>query len=53
MGERTSHAPGTFSWAELHTSDAAAAKEFYSPLLGWDLEDVPIGEGNARTSDRP
>ena len=30
MGERTSYAPGTFSWAELVTSDADAAKAFYT-----------------------
>ena len=26
MSERTSYAPGTFSWAELATSDAADVK---------------------------
>jgi uncharacterized protein len=45
MGERTSHAPGTFSWAELVTSDADAAKAFYTSLFGWTYEDNPIGEG--------
>ena len=30
MGERTSYTPGTFSWAELATSDADAAKAFYT-----------------------
>ena len=43
MGERTSHKPGTFSWAELSTSDAGGAKAFYSGLFGWDLEDTPAG----------
>lgn len=45
MGERTSYAPGTFSWAELATGDSAAAKSFYSSLFGWDYEDNPIGDG--------
>src|SRR5919199_1095135 len=45
MGERTSYEPGTFSWAELATSDAGAAKEFYSRVFGWDYEDNPIGDG--------
>jgi uncharacterized protein len=45
MGERTSYAPGTFSWAELATSDAEAAKAFYTAVLGWEYEDNPIGEG--------
>ena len=45
MGERTSYPPGTFSWAELATRDAQAAKSFYTALLGWDYEDNPAGEG--------
>jgi predicted enzyme related to lactoylglutathione lyase len=45
MGERTSYAPGTFSWAELATSDADGAKAFYTAVLGWDYEDTPAGEG--------
>jgi uncharacterized protein len=45
MGERTSYAPGTFSWVDLQTSDQDAAKSFYSDLLGWEYEDVPIGDG--------
>src|SRR3954454_15907776 len=45
MAERTSYPPGTFSWAELATSDADAAKSFYSTLFGWDYDDNPIGDG--------
>jgi predicted enzyme related to lactoylglutathione lyase len=45
MGERTSYAPGTFSWAELATSDAAAAKTFYSSIFGWEYRDNPVGDG--------
>jgi predicted enzyme related to lactoylglutathione lyase len=45
MAERTSHTPGTFSWAELATSDAEGAKAFYNALLGWDYVDNPIGGG--------
>ena len=41
MGERTSYPPGTFSWAELVTSDADAAKGFYTQLFGWEYEDNP------------
>jgi uncharacterized protein len=43
MGERTSYAPGTFSWAELSTNDAEGAKAFYTALFGWDVEDTPAG----------
>lgn len=45
MGERTSHPPGTFSWVDLATTDAAGAKRFYGELFGWEFEDDPVGEG--------
>lgn len=44
MGERTSYPPGTFSWAELATSDAVAAKDFYARVFGWEYEDNPAGD---------
>ncbi|MGI9042080.1 MAG: VOC family protein [Gemmatimonadales bacterium] len=37
------HAPGTFCWADLGTTDAAAAKRFYTGLFGWSFEDMPMG----------
>jgi predicted enzyme related to lactoylglutathione lyase len=46
MATRTNYAPGTFSWAELATSDAAAAKDFYAALFGWAFEDNPIPDGS-------
>lgn len=45
MGERTSHAPGTFSWVDLSTSDPADAKRFYGGLFGWTFDDRPVGDG--------
>jgi len=47
MGTRAEHPPGTFSWVELTTSDADAAKAFYGELLGWEYEDneMPGGGG--------
>jgi hypothetical protein len=50
MGERTSYAPGTFSWAELVTSDADAAKAFYSSVFGWEYRDSPIPDGQVYTT---
>jgi uncharacterized protein len=44
MGERTSHAPGTFSWTDLATSDPDGAKRFYTELFGWEYEDQPMPE---------
>jgi uncharacterized protein len=46
VAERTSYAPGTFSWAELVTSDAGAAKAFYTAVFGWDYDDNPIPDGS-------
>lgn len=45
MGERTGYPPGTFSWMDLGTTDFAGAKAFYAGLFGWELEDMPAGEG--------
>ena len=45
MGERDSYAPGTFCWADLGTTDAASAQEFYTGLFGWEAEPLPAGEG--------
>lgn len=45
MGERTRYAPGTFSWADLTTTDQDAARTFYGGLFGWAADDMPVGEG--------
>ena len=34
-----------FVHVELHTNDLARAKEFYSRLFGWKLQDVPMPGG--------
>jgi uncharacterized protein len=46
MGERSTYTPGTFCWAELATSDQAAANAFYGGLFGWQTDDRPVGEGS-------
>jgi len=38
------YAQGTPSYVELTCADPQAAKEFYGPLLGWEFEDVDMGE---------
>ena len=45
MGKRTSYPPGTFSWADLATSDLGAAKTFYTSVFGWDYRDSPLPDG--------
>ncbi|MFD4412129.1 MULTISPECIES: VOC family protein [unclassified Streptomyces] len=35
--------PGTVSWIELYTTNAAAAKDFYRAVLSWETRDMPMG----------
>lgn len=35
---------GLFNWNELLTRDVEAAKKFYSEVLGWTAEDMPMGD---------
>jgi uncharacterized protein len=34
-GAEVLHEPGTFTWAELMTNDAAKAADFYTKVFGW------------------
>ena len=52
MAERTSYAPGTFSWVDLATTDPGGAKAFYSELFDWSPEDMPTGNGGTYTMFR-
>src|SRR5207249_733804 len=38
-----------FVHVELHTGDVAKAKQFYSKLFGWKLEDMPMPGGGTYT----
>ena len=40
----STHAPGTFCWIELATSDAASARSFYTGLFGWGVNEFPMGD---------
>lgn len=42
--EITKHRSGTFSWADLATTNPAEAKAFYGELFGWKFQDMPAGE---------
>lgn len=42
MADATTHAPGSFCWPELATSNQEAAKTFYADLFGWQAHDQPI-----------
>lgn len=41
------YTPGTFSYAELTTTDAASARAFYTALFGWEVDEIPMGPGGA------
>ncbi|MGH2807027.1 MAG: VOC family protein [Actinomycetota bacterium] len=44
MPEYTRHDEGTFSWADLSTTDTDAARRFYSAVFGWELDVQQIPE---------
>ncbi|MFJ3788728.1 VOC family protein [Kitasatospora sp. NPDC090091] len=37
--------PGSLSWTELYTSDAAGAKDFYGGVFGWRFSDMELPGG--------
>jgi len=43
------HAPGSFCWIELATSDTASAKSFYTQLFGWSVNESDMGDGSMYT----
>lgn len=43
------HAPGTFCWVELGTTDQEAAKRFYGSLFSWTSVDHPLGPAGTYT----
>jgi predicted enzyme related to lactoylglutathione lyase len=43
MAQIDRHAPGTFCWVELGTTDQDGAKRFYGSLFGWTFVDYPTG----------
>jgi len=42
-------AHGTFYWNELAATDAEAARAFYTALIGWKTQDLPMGDGRTYT----
>ncbi|WP_190021364.1 VOC family protein [Streptomyces hiroshimensis] len=45
--------PGTLSWVELYTTDAAAAKAFYDSVFSWQTTDVQMSPELTYTVLRP
>ena len=47
---------GTFYWNELMTGDVEAAKAFYTNVVGWQFDGMPMPEGMywvAKVGDQP
>src|SRR5579872_1813491 len=46
QGAQLVNEPGSFSWNELYTRDVPAAREFYSKVFGWGIDeaDMPFGK---------
>ena len=49
MAHVEKHAPGSFCWLELATTDQDAAKKFYNSLFGWEVNDFPMGTDGVYT----
>jgi predicted enzyme related to lactoylglutathione lyase len=45
MTDTPLHAPGTFCWVDLATTDTGAAKGFYTAVFGWTAADLPTDLG--------
>ncbi len=44
MFKVTKYPHGTFSWADLASTDAPVSKKFYTELMGWAVRDIPMGD---------
>jgi predicted enzyme related to lactoylglutathione lyase len=44
MGEVERYPDHTFCWIDLGTNDAPGAKAFYGGLLGWEFDDLSMGD---------
>ena len=49
MPDIDAHAPGSFCWVELGTTNQESAKAFYAAVFGWHATDFPIGAGETYT----
>lgn len=49
-GLETASQPGALTWAELYTTDAAAAERFYGSIFGWTTEGMQLPGGGGTYS---
>lgn len=44
MSDHENAAPGTIAWHDLTVDDADGLRDFYSAVVGWTPEPVPMGD---------
>ncbi|MGB7342011.1 MAG: VOC family protein [Phototrophicaceae bacterium] len=49
MYKVTSYPHGAISWADCNSTNWSTSKEFYIKVMGWQPEDIPIGDGHFYT----
>lgn len=42
---------GCIAWLDLTVADAVTTRDFYAAVIGWTVEDVPMGQGPAAYAD--
>lgn len=45
MFKVTSYPQGTFCWADCVSTNSEVAKKFYAAVMGWAMDDQPMGDG--------
>ena len=45
----TNYPPGAFTWADAVSTDQAKSRTFYAGLMGWQPDEVPMGDGMTYT----
>ncbi|MEM9953652.1 MAG: VOC family protein [Chloroflexota bacterium] len=49
MYKVTSYPHGTFSWADCNSTNQVESTKFLKTLMGWEHEDMPMGDGEVYT----
>jgi hypothetical protein len=49
MFKVTKYPHGTFSWTDCQSTDASKGKRFYADLMGWEIDDQPMGDSMVYT----
>ena len=49
LGAQIVNVPSAWNFSDLHTSDRAAARDFYGRVFGWESDDLDLGDGPTAT----